>query len=257
MPPRTPPDFASAEPARLRGSEFVLSVDGARPLSPELVGEVAAFCDRVEDRSPSLATSVSAPAPRPHAETSVALWLHSAGPARRWPGDGATIDLVSRWEKALRRLERLHAATIAVVEGWCGGPAFEVLLTADYRVADADATFCVPATGSDVWAGMALHRMAAQLGPAGARRLALFGAELPAPQARDLHLVDAVETDPWAHADERLAQFGALLPDELAIRRRLVIDAPATAFEDALGRHLAACHRMLRRTAGAEQEEVR
>jgi isomerase DpgB len=34
----------------------------------------------------------------------------------------------------------------------------------------------------------------------------------------------------------------------MAIRRRLMLDAATAAFEDALGRHLAACDRALRQT---------
>jgi isomerase DpgB len=36
---------------------------------------------------------------------------------------------------------------------------------------------------------------------------------------------------------------------ELAIRRQLVLEAATTTFEDALGMHLAACDRALRRAA--------
>jgi isomerase DpgB len=38
--------------------------------------------------------------------------------------------------------------------------------------------------------------------------------------------------------------------EELAIRRQLLLDAGHTRFEDALGSHLAACDRALRRGAG-------
>jgi len=36
---------------------------------------------------------------------------------------------------------------------------------------------------------------------------------------------------------------------ELSIRRRLLLEAASTSFEDALGAHLAACDRALRRAA--------
>ncbi|MCZ9336264.1 enoyl-CoA hydratase/isomerase family protein, partial [Streptomyces sp. TRM76130] len=42
---------------------------------------------------------------------------------------------------------------------------------------------------------------------------------------------------------------GGLSGKELAIRRQLLFDAANTAFEDALGPHLAACDRALRGTA--------
>jgi isomerase DpgB len=34
---------------------------------------------------------------------------------------------------------------------------------------------------------------------------------------------------------------------ELAVRRRLLLEAPSATFEDALGAHLAACDRLMRR----------
>ncbi len=40
---------------------------------------------------------------------------------------------------------------------------------------------------------------------------------------------------------------------ELAIRRQLMLEASAASFEDALGVHLAACDRTLRRAAARTQ----
>ncbi len=56
-----------------------------------------------------------------------------AHPGRARPDD-LTVALVSKWERALRRLERLPAVTIAVADGDCGGPALDALLATDYRI---------------------------------------------------------------------------------------------------------------------------
>jgi isomerase DpgB len=45
---------------------------------------------------------------------------------------------------------------------------------------------------------------------------------------------------------------GAVDGGELAIRRQLLRDATTISFEEALGGHLAACDRMLRRSAAQD-----
>ena len=73
-------------------------------------------------------------------------------PANRWPRD-LTVALVSKWERALRRLERLPAATIAVADGDCGGPALDALLATDYRIASPAVRLIVPVGGRGCLAG--------------------------------------------------------------------------------------------------------
>ena len=66
----------------------------------------------------------------------------------------------------------------------------------------------------------------------------------------ELGLLDATESD----LDTALGQFVGDLSRhpraELAIRRRLLLEAPSTSYEEALGTHLAACDRTLRGSAG-------
>jgi isomerase DpgB len=65
-----------------------------------------------------------------------------------------------------------------------------------------------------------------------------------------MHLIDelTIDTPGALAAAEDLAR--AVPGVELAIRRQLMQDAPAVSFEDALGAHLAACDRALRRSHG-------
>lgn len=212
------------------GHSFHLSfhLDGARPLSRDLVAAVAAFCDRVEDASGA----------------ELAVIQLGGAPAGPWPHD-ADVHLVSKWERVLRRLERLNVGTVAVATGDCGGVAMELLLATDYRVASADLRLLVPAYGGAVWPGMALYRLANQVGLAQVRRAVLFGVPIGAAEALERGLVDEVAADPAA----AVATLGSRSGPELAIRRQLMLDATTTSFEDALGRHLAACDRTLRRTA--------
>jgi isomerase DpgB len=60
-------------------------------------------------------------------------------------------------------------------------------------------------------------------------------------------LVDEVLDPADARVESLLASVATRSGPEFAIRRRLAMEASSTAFEDALGRHLSACDRELRR----------
>ncbi len=212
-------------------NDRVLRLDGRQPLSAAWVSAVVEACGRVETDGGTLV-------------------VHVFGtPDGPWPDD-LTVSLVSKWERALRRLERLPAATIAVVEGDCGGLALDALLATDYRIATEAARLVLPVRDGATWPGMALYRLGRQAAGASViRRAALFGTPVAAAEALAVHLVDEVADDPARAlelADERLASVSG---SELAIRRQLIFDASSIAFEDALGAHLAACDRALRRAA--------
>jgi isomerase DpgB len=203
-----------------------LEIDAWEPLSAEVIARVAAACDRVED-----------------GEEVLRVHLRDRGAPAGEPELG--VHLVNQWERALRRLERLPAPTLGVVHGYCAGLALEVLLATDYRIAAADARLRVPVRPDGTWPGMALYRLANQIGVAQVRRLALFGVEIDARRATELGLVDEA-----GHLAELTRTALSLLEGvsgrDLAIRRRLLLDATTTSYEDALGAHLAACDRAVR-----------
>jgi len=213
----------------LAGTGLAIGADAV--LSGTLVDEVNALCGRVE------------------AGPAAAVLLRLGGGTADRPYGDVTVQAVNRWERALRRLERLPAATVAVVDGPCAGPAFDALLTADYRIASAAVRLRIAPVGAGPWPGMALYRRANQVGTGRARSLALFGTELPAARAAEWGLLDEVVPDPAARSRAVLDAFAGTRGKELAIRRRLLLDAGYTSFEDALGAHLAACDRALRLAA--------
>ncbi|MEO6082229.1 MAG: enoyl-CoA-hydratase DpgB [Umezawaea sp.] len=215
----------------LSSSDLYLEITGTGPLTPELVAEVEALSDRAEDARAGAIAVIKA--------------TGSAG--RMWPGD-VGIHLVNKWERALRRLERVGVATVGVVTGECGGPAAEVLLSTDYRIATPDLMLSLPALGGQLWPGMVLHRLGNQVGVAGVRHLALFGSAISAADAVRLSLVDDVVDDVANGLTVAQGLLGDSAGTEFAIRRRLLLDAPTTSFEEALGTHLAACDRALRRS---------
>jgi isomerase DpgB len=213
------------------GGDLTLRVDGSRPLSAESVAELAAVCDAAEDGDAHGLVIVrvsGVPGPAGTPELSAAL--------------------VSKWERGLRRFERLPAVTIAVADADCGGIALDAFLATDYRIMRPRAKLVVSTVAGVTWPGMALYRLTRQAaGAAPARRAVLFGTPIEAGAAKAIGVIDEVaENTPMAikKAVELAAGAGGA---ELAIRRLLMLEALSTTFEDALGVHLAACDRVLRR----------
>ncbi|MFB7124359.1 enoyl-CoA hydratase/isomerase family protein [Kitasatospora xanthocidica] len=210
-------------------------IDCSAPLTEQLIGQVVEVCDELED-----------------ADRATFAVLHVEGTAgvreQAWPGE-VGIHLVNKWERALRRLERVPAGVLAVAAGECAGPALDLLLAADHRIATADTRLSPAVTAGRLWPGMAVHRLVQQLGVARARRLVLFGTEVTAAEGAELGLFDRVVEDRAgvaAAVESAGALLGGLVGGELAIRRRLLLDATTTSFEESLGAHLAACDRTLR-----------
>jgi isomerase DpgB len=207
------------------GTDLALDICGADPVTRQLIDSVEAVCAAAEDRPGG-----------------IVLVRVLAGVADRWPG--VDIGLVNKWERALRRLEMVPALTIGVIDGECGGAALEALLTTDYRIATPGSYLVQPATGRDPWPGMSLYRLTTQLGVAAVRHLVVSGAVLNAQEAAAVGIVDKVAED--IDAAVRTAAQDCGDGAALAIRRSLVLEAPTRTFDEALGIHLAACHRALR-----------
>lgn len=213
-------------------ANLVIQIDGSRPLSVESVATIATVCDSTED----------------YGGRGIVIVKVSGAPDRSWSRE-LNVALVSRWERGLRRLEQLPATTVAVATGDCGGLALDALLATDYRIAATSLRLLVPVEAGATWPGMALYRLCQQAGAAAIRKAVLFGAPIDAAHALAMRLVDELAEDAMsalaAVADMTSPFSGA----ELSIRRQLMQDAATVSFEDALGRHLAACDRELRRVS--------
>ncbi|MFB9964013.1 enoyl-CoA-hydratase DpgB [Sinosporangium siamense] len=219
------------------GDDLTLRVDGGRALTAASIRELDALCDRADaavqpdGREPGLVT------------------VHVTGvPPAGWTED-LTVGLVTKWERAVRRFERLGRLTTAVVYDDCAGPALDVLLAADVRIATPEARLLLPTGHDATWPGMAVHRLAQQAGAAGIRRAVLLGTPITASRGLALGLLDEVREDTSAALAALAETSRALAAPEIAIRRRLILDAVSTGFEEALGAHLAAADRFLRREA--------
>lgn len=211
---------------------LTLMIDGAEPPTAAAVKALGTICDEAEDGG---GTGI--------------VTVHVTGvPEPGWTG-GLDVQLVSKWERALRRLERLPTATVAVARGDCGGAALDAFLAADIRVAALDARLLVARDGAATWPGMASYRLVQLAGAARIRRAVLFGLPIDGPEAQALGIVDDLAADPASAVAAAAGLVGGLSGAEVAIRRQLLFDATTTSFEDALGRHLAACDRSLRADA--------
>ncbi len=205
--------------------------DGRQSL-PGLTEAVNAVCARAEDQT----------------ERTVVVLSFEPMPAdcRNWPG-AVDIQQVNRWERAVRRLEKLPAVSIAMLRGTCGGPALDLLLASDFRVATSDLRLVLPVNDEHVWPGMAVHRLVRHLGASRARQIVLWGTDIPLRRALDLGLVDHVDDDTTEAVRTATVLTGRLSGRELAVRRQLLLEAGSADYEDALGAHLAACDREVRR----------
>jgi isomerase DpgB len=215
------------------GADLVIRIDGGQPVSPELIAALTVACDAAEDD-------------REHG----VVIAHVSGAPQGLAASARSVATVSKWERVLRRVERLRAVTIAVAEGDCGGPALEALLVTDYRIAVDGARLLMTAEDGVIWPGMALYRLCHQAGTGAARRTVLFGAPIEAGPGLAMGLIDELAGDvtgALAIATEVAAAWSAT---ELAIRRQLMQDASSSTFENALGVHLAACDRVLRSAPG-------
>ncbi len=199
----------------------------------DLTASLDAVCDRAEDAADGA--------------TVITLWLGATAPdARSWPEE-TTIRQVNRWERAVRRLECLTAVSIGVASGTCGGPALDLLPATDYRIATADLRLLLPVHTSRLWPGMAVHRLVNQLGVARARQLLMWGSELTAERGLRLGLIDEIAPDATEAVRAAVLLLGRAAGPDLAVLRQLMLEAPVTSYDEALGVHLAACERELRR----------
>ncbi|MFB7271982.1 enoyl-CoA-hydratase DpgB [Streptomyces sp. NPDC056244] len=234
------------------GAAAVLTVGGDEKLTPELVARVKAAAEEAESAESGVVLLLLGTGAEPGERVGAAGsgTPASASPVGTGPV-GTGIHLVNTWERALRRLETADRPTLALVTGECTGPALEALLTADHRIADDGVRLRLAGGEDGAWPSTAVHRLAQQIGTARARRLLLRRPWLDANEAAGLDLLDetvAGTREALERAAEVAEELSAVPGREWSIRRRLLFDA-TLSYEEALGAHLAACDRSLRRRA--------
>jgi isomerase DpgB len=215
-----------------QGIPVEVRIDGAKPLS-ELTATVNTACDE-------LAAGLG--------EAAVIFAVEPA-PAGRpdWLGE---IDIhdVRRWERAIQRIAQLNTISAALVSGICCGPGLEILLAADLRIATPETHLVFSAGDGHAWPGMSLYRLTQQVGTARARQVVMWRSDISADEALGWGLLDAVTSDSTAASTLVTTRAAQLSGREIAVRRQLIQEAGSAEFDTALGVHLAACDRELRRS---------
>jgi isomerase DpgB len=194
-----------------------VDLDDRRPLA-ELTAVLRTACERIEGRG----------------VRSVLVIRLRATDTREWPGV-VPIHEVTQWERVLRRLEGLAAMVVVAGVGAVGGPALDLLLAADFRIAGADLRLLPPVNDGHFWPGMGVYRLVHHLGLARARQIVLWGDDIPADRARELGLIDQIAADPDEAVHTATVLMGRISDQELTIRRRLLAEATSVGYEEALG----------------------
>lgn len=219
-------------------------ISGIAALSGELSSQLVHALDEAENTGPS-----------------PVLFIHVVGdaslaPLSSWPGK-TDIRSVTGWEKLLRRIERSDCTTIVLVEHACSRLALELLLVADRRLASRDFSIQWAMPGKEVWPSMALYRLARQIGESRARKLSVEAADVSAHRALELNIVDDI-VDNGIHGSDPILRVAQYAPaDDFPFCRRLIEESLSASFDEALGAHLAACERALRRSSAIERTLAR
>lgn len=125
-----------------------------------------------------------------------------------------------------RRLEKLPMPVVAAVNGYALGGGCELALSCDLRIAADNATFGQPEVGLGITAGFGgTQRLARVVGVARAKELLYTGRTVPAAEALDLGLVNAVHP-----ADRLLVEVG-LLAQRIAAQPPRAVQATKTAID--------------------------
>ncbi|WP_342129564.1 enoyl-CoA hydratase-related protein [Hydrogenophaga sp. OTU3427] len=108
-------------------------------------------------------------------------------------GRAAIFDLLTDMQATFTQLETLRAPVIAALQGGCIGGAVDMVTACCVRYASADAFFCIQEINIGMVADVGtLQRLPKLLPMALVKELAYTGRRLPAQQARELGLVNAV-----------------------------------------------------------------
>ena len=164
-------------------------------LTPEMLDQIAAHCDRLEREAQVVAVLVTATGPKAFctgADINAWAGLAPADFARHWVRAG---------HRVFDRLARLSKPTIAVLDGAAYGGGLELAASCDIRVMSPRSKIALPETAVGIvpgWSGS--QRLARLLPVAVLKEMALFGRVLTAERAHALGFAAEVSDDPGAAA---------------------------------------------------------
>lgn len=209
---------------------LTVTFNEAMILSAELIDQINQFCRQVENE-PAIRQVTLAFESLPATEQSVQV---------------TDPDLLHKWEKALRRVENLNALIVTHAQGECGLAALSLIAIADLRLGTPDATFLL--RGKDLTLpGMLIHRLTNQLSAGWVRSLLILGNTLTADEAVASGLLDRTSTQPAALAEDLVGGMNPSVFNDIRVRRKLMLEAMHTAYDDTIGLSLSASDRTIRK----------
>lgn len=219
---------------------ITLNRPGGNCISMQMVREISAICDRLEDESKS-----------------TVVVFRGAGGAFCAGIDfddfdpNAVMDIhgFNKWEKCCTRIERLPMSTIALVDGAAIGGGLQLALVCDQRLATSASIFQAPEVKMGFLPGMATFRLAKYVGLGIAKRLLLTCPEISAEQAAAYGMIDAVVDDLDVGLNQAIHNLGPNHNVAVQLTRRLLNECYTTDYQNALGHFLAAQHRAISQTA--------
>jgi enoyl-CoA hydratase/carnithine racemase len=161
------------------------------------------------------------------------IFIAGANVTERVGWDDARVKAhVLRQRKLMQRLRRLPLFNVALSTGVTLGWGTEYMLTADYPMATAAASFALPETGLGIVPGArGTAELASLIGPAQALRLGCTGDSIDAREAARIGLVAELVPD----LDAGLARVESFA-EQLRRRSPLAVSSFKSALLDGLGR---------------------
>lgn len=219
---------------------ITLNRPGGNCISMQMVRELSAICDRLEDES----------------KASVVVFRGAGGAFCAGidfddfdPNAVMDIHGFNKWEKCCTRIERLPMSTIALVDGAAIGGGLQLALVCDQRLATRASIFQAPEVKMGFLPGMATFRLAKYVGLGIAKRLLLTCPEISAEEAASYGMIDAVVEDLDVGLNQAIHDLGPNHNVAVQLTRRLLNECYGTDYQNALGHFLAAQHRAISQTA--------
>jgi isohexenylglutaconyl-CoA hydratase len=254
-------DLPRCETLLLRREARVLHVTLNRPdtrnaLSREMVRELGTVTGLLENDRETSAVVVRGAGGTFCAGGDIRGFLESLKSPPPLPGERDSIALRNReFGTFMTRFEALPQTIVMVVEGAAFGGGLGLLCAGDVVLCAADAKFALSETGLGIPPAQIAPFVAARIGVARTRSLALTGVRFDGREAERIGLVDRACDDAAAldtQLARTLAQIVRCAPQANAAIKRLLLASRTTAREDILDQSADAFAACLRGPEGQE-----
>ncbi len=151
------------------------------------------------------------------------------------PGAAPDLDPLAVQQNPAVLLAGLPVPVIAALRGEVASVGLELALTADFRIASADACFSMPDLQDGAipcWGGT--QRLPRIAGRATATAMILLGERLTASAAHECGLVSEIAADPSARAVEIATRLRTLAPLALSYAKEAVLDGAELPMRDGM-----------------------